>query len=451
MIKNLFIISLIAIFIPVQDSFAGSVLSVKRVGRLVGVNYDSESNEGYIIKNLRDIKKVAYGTNGDVVAEWTSKYGSLTFNTLGKEFPNGGVNEAGLTIEMLIEDEAHYPENGSPYLSEFEWVQYNLDNFKTAAEVHAYFDTVTINPIAKKVHFIVSDVAARGYIIDFENGKMVAEKSDYEFQALTNTKVKEANAYYAKTKENINYESRTSLDRFSQLSKMGEKRETNGINGMLAAMEKSSINFGAYKTQFTIIYDLKGKEIRFKSHDNPRLKTIQLNRLTYDKHSPIVAMKINTPNINWERYTPKMNKELLSKWLDAENIKLDEKLLNSHMMNPEEKVIDLEYQKYHQHLNIEFVTNKDNTYFTYAIISGKENFENDQLFRKSTVKITENSNVAKEYAIPVNDYALKIYKSEDSKKPTAYSNNAKSFFGSPSYEKAKFNLAQKNKLKIKVN
>jgi Penicillin V acylase and related amidases len=42
--------------------------------------------------------------------EWISKYGSITFNQSGREFPHGGINEKGLVIEQMWLDEAAYPE-----------------------------------------------------------------------------------------------------------------------------------------------------------------------------------------------------------------------------------------------------------------------------------------------------------------------------------------------------
>ena len=43
---------------------------------------------------------------------WISRYGSVTFNAFGRDFPDGGMNEAGLYIWEMNED-PDYPKNDS--------------------------------------------------------------------------------------------------------------------------------------------------------------------------------------------------------------------------------------------------------------------------------------------------------------------------------------------------
>ena len=52
--------------------------------------------------NRRGLKKTAFSTNSGL--QWVSRFGSLTFNQFGFEFPNGGINEAGLVIEHMMMD-----------------------------------------------------------------------------------------------------------------------------------------------------------------------------------------------------------------------------------------------------------------------------------------------------------------------------------------------------------
>ena len=40
--------------------------------------------------------------------EWISKYGSISFNQFGAEFPYGGINEEGLVVEIMT-SRAEYP------------------------------------------------------------------------------------------------------------------------------------------------------------------------------------------------------------------------------------------------------------------------------------------------------------------------------------------------------
>ena len=54
---------------------------------------------------------------------WTSTYGSATFNQYGREFPMGAMNEAGLVVETMMLDETEYPEADSrPAINILQWI-----------------------------------------------------------------------------------------------------------------------------------------------------------------------------------------------------------------------------------------------------------------------------------------------------------------------------------------
>ena len=74
---------------------------------LFGKNYDWSLGEGLLIVNKREVQKEAL--TEDRPARWTSRFGSVTFNQYGREFPNGGMNERGLVVELMWLDETEYP------------------------------------------------------------------------------------------------------------------------------------------------------------------------------------------------------------------------------------------------------------------------------------------------------------------------------------------------------
>ena len=67
-----------------------------------GRNYDYYATDGRVMVNRRGLAKSVFGTNSGL--QWVSRFGSLTFNQWGQEFPNGGINEAGLVIEHMMMD-----------------------------------------------------------------------------------------------------------------------------------------------------------------------------------------------------------------------------------------------------------------------------------------------------------------------------------------------------------
>ena len=99
-------------------------------------NLDWDFGFGMIEVNKKGLFKKAFVRGNETPIEWTSKYGSITFNQVGNEFPFGGMNEAGLVIEEASYFWTKYPApDNRPTLNELQWIQYQLDNFSTIQEV----------------------------------------------------------------------------------------------------------------------------------------------------------------------------------------------------------------------------------------------------------------------------------------------------------------------------
>src|SRR5579871_2714145 len=103
-----------------------------------GRNYDWPVEVGLVLVNKHDMKKTALLMNGGRPATWTARYGSLTFNQFGRDLPNGGINEAGLVIEVLWLNETGYAApDKRPSLNALTWIQYQLDTAASVADVLA--------------------------------------------------------------------------------------------------------------------------------------------------------------------------------------------------------------------------------------------------------------------------------------------------------------------------
>ena len=142
---------LISIFIY-QISIACSAFYFNGENKIFAKNFDWGFGQGYLIKNIRGQQKYAYGFRGNNVAGWTSKFGSITFNQNGKEFPYGGINEKGLVVEQLWLGNTEYQENNNKTISELEWIQYQLDNYENVDEVIKNINSLAIKPIAR-IHY----------------------------------------------------------------------------------------------------------------------------------------------------------------------------------------------------------------------------------------------------------------------------------------------------------
>ncbi|MFX0203222.1 MAG: hypothetical protein ACFFCW_44530, partial [Candidatus Hodarchaeota archaeon] len=90
-------------FLPIKTVNACTAFVLRDDGQFViGKNFDWYLGSGLIIANKRNVLKTSLLKPGEQTMSWISKYGSITFNQYGREFPLGGINEAGLIIEFLV-------------------------------------------------------------------------------------------------------------------------------------------------------------------------------------------------------------------------------------------------------------------------------------------------------------------------------------------------------------
>ena len=160
---------------------------------LFGRNYDFEIGDGMVMVNPAGAEKKGYLEGGP---SWRSKYGSVTFNQFGRGFPMGGLNQAGVVVELMWLDDTEYParDQRSP-LTVLEWIQYQLDTAASVADVIASDARVRIQG-QTPLHYLVGDRSGGTATIEFLNGKLVAHKGpDLPFTALANHSYAKSSAF----------------------------------------------------------------------------------------------------------------------------------------------------------------------------------------------------------------------------------------------------------------
>ena len=107
---------------------------------------------------------------------WISRYGSVTFNNFGRDFPDGGMNEVGLYVWEMNED-ACYPRNDSlPKLNQMNWMQYILDNYSTLEEAVRCASEIEIDGWGW--HFFMGDGQGNTAAVEFIDGKVVVHQGE---------------------------------------------------------------------------------------------------------------------------------------------------------------------------------------------------------------------------------------------------------------------------------
>jgi len=153
------IMSMICALIVQQPVLACSSFLLKGGKRAVfGKNFDFFMKEGYLMVNKRGSAKTALLGPAQNPAKWIAKYGSITFNQVSKEYPFGGMNEAGLIVESMALEGANYPApDVRTAVSELQWIQYQLDNCAAVGEVVETDERIRIAQGSVPVHFFVAD------------------------------------------------------------------------------------------------------------------------------------------------------------------------------------------------------------------------------------------------------------------------------------------------------
>src|SRR5215213_5588968 len=188
-----FILSII-----IQSALPCSTFFIHHNGQMVfGRNYDWVAGTGMVCTNQRGLLKTSFKVPDGNAITWTSRYGSLTFNQYGKEFPTGGMNEKGLVVELMWLDETQYPQaDDRPAIGVLQWIQYQLDNCASIEEVIATDKLLRITAATTPLHYLVADAGGNAATIEFLQGKMTVHKgSQLTFPVLTNSVYAESVQY----------------------------------------------------------------------------------------------------------------------------------------------------------------------------------------------------------------------------------------------------------------
>lgn len=140
------------------------------------------------------------GETGANTVRWTAKYGSVIASAYDIS-SSDGVNEAGLSANLLWLVESEYPAFGpssKPGLSMAAWAQYMLDNFATVAEaVEALrqepFTLVTDTMPGGEdrlatLHLSLSDSSGDSAIVEYIGGRQVIHHGR-QYQVMTNSPI----------------------------------------------------------------------------------------------------------------------------------------------------------------------------------------------------------------------------------------------------------------------
>ena len=306
---------------PLSEVLACTTFCMTRGSQsFFGKNYDWMVPDGLVMINKRGVAKTsATEPERGRPAKWTSRFGSLTFNQYGREFPSGGMNEPGLAIELMWLDDTQYPgPDGRPVVECLEWIQYQLDNYATVAEVILHAGDLRISSGAK-IHFLVCDKGGSCATVEFLGGKPVVHTgADLPARALANhtyeqsLRFRETNRNHPEVLKGIG-----SRQRFTRAADRAERFAGAKVgNPVDYAFETlADVAQGDY-TQWSIVYDLQGGRVHWRTRTNPRIRSVSLAAFDFSCGKPVKLLGIDEGEGAvgglFKDYAPGRNRELVA-------------------------------------------------------------------------------------------------------------------------------------------
>jgi len=259
-----------------------------------GRNLDWITGTGLVMVNPRNLEKVALVDPSEKPVKWISKFGSITFNQVGRDLPYGGINESGLVVEHMTLDKTVYPSKDNRYaIGACQWIQFQLDNYSTIEEVMSSDTLLRIVDTGSKFHFLICDRFGHAVTIEFLNGKMVCHTGkNLPVRALANSTYKESLSCY---NNNGDIQSNRSLYNFCTAAHLTDNPDFTANDSTIdyAFRALHAVNQGL-DTKWSIVYDITNMKIYFKVFETPTIvgeKKIFLKQPPYNPITKVVDLK----------------------------------------------------------------------------------------------------------------------------------------------------------------
>jgi len=256
---------------------------------VVAYNYDFHAPDGLVLVNKRGTRKVSSVRSQG--ASWTAAHGSVTFNQFGRDHPMTGLNEKGLMVSQMWLDETKYPAaDGRPAVGILEWIQYNLDRHASVAEVVANAEAV--RPMSRvTIHYLVADASGDVATLEYLEGKLVIHRGvTLPVLALTNSTYADSVAAFERARRaGAVPSSVSSLDRFVRAATLAGTGQGDPVaRGFEVLASVAQPEF----TRWSIVYDLGGGEVHFRTQGNQAIRRIALASLDFSCATPVRMLDV---------------------------------------------------------------------------------------------------------------------------------------------------------------
>jgi hypothetical protein len=280
--------------------------------RYLAKNHDFLVGDGLLVVNPRDRSK--FSMDSEIPFRWKAQHGSVTYNQFGREFPNAGMNEAGLVVEMLWLDGTEYPPADTrPDLGVLQWVQYQLDTAGSVADVLASDERVRISDNVGKVHFFLIDRSGATAVVEWHKGRRVVYSgNDLPFAAAANDAYAAcATAWHTQVQPGAPAVSELrSYDRFVGVASQPSHHASPATSAAFGFATLDRVKHPEY-TRWQVVYAPASGRITVKRQADSQPAEIVFNELDFSAASKAFDLAQAGPLV-WTPCTTEMNRRLVT-------------------------------------------------------------------------------------------------------------------------------------------
>ena len=302
-----------------QNTTACTELAVNYKNQIiVGRNFDWPNKYAFLVVNPKGIKRETRNLHIDgKQLEWTSKYGSITFNIADPKTKKlvidavmGGMNQRGLTASILWLQKATYPKMPiKPAIATGLWVQYFLDNAKTVKQAIKLASKVEVEASAfrgkkMRLHLFMHDATGDSAVMEYTRGKLkIYHDKNLPIDVLTNDTYHQS-LHYLKEYKGFGgelplpggYTSKARFVRAATFLKQKQKfsSTSEAVAYVFDALRRVSEARGTpWPTVWSVTYNLSRKIIYFRNIDNPNIRFVKLKQINFARRQKQKAQTIN--------------------------------------------------------------------------------------------------------------------------------------------------------------
>ncbi len=221
---------------------------------------------------------------------WTSRYGSVTYNVFGREFTDGGLNEAGLYVgERTLLSTAWPRDSHLPRTYHCQWIQYLLDSFATVEDAVASLSCVLPEGHCRW-HFFLCDRTGDAAAVEFLQGVPVVRRRDtLPYTILCNdpydAELRDLRSYagFGGTKDpEPHYEEEDPRFRWAAMMLRDFDGGVPSVDYALAVLDRLALG----TTRWMIVYDIANSRVHVRTSLAPRHHWLDLPALDFAESPP---------------------------------------------------------------------------------------------------------------------------------------------------------------------